>query len=259
MTPDHVSALRHWPAALRQAWHSVVPHESVDGPLVRHFRARQIMALLALLPLIATGNVVNTLIIGWYFRAHLPHTWLWAWCLVATVSLVVAYFWWRALIQSGRRPTADPSATSIIAAQVVFFSLLWCAMPVLVFPQADHHGSMLIATVIVVVMAAVFVMHVAGLAVGGVGELRVDVEDPAEVEAAETEHLIERDIGALGAGDGGERVELARPFDPIILAELLVDHEITRGFSEHGVRYVLQKRLLIRAEVDHIDVIQVVG
>lgn len=107
------------------------------------------MALLALLPLIATGNVVNTLIIGWYFRAHLPHTWLWAWCLVATVSLVVAYFWWRALIQSGRRPTADPSATSIIAAQVVFFSLLWCAMPVLVFPQADHHGSMLIATVIV--------------------------------------------------------------------------------------------------------------
>lgn len=34
--------------------------------------------------------------------------------------------------------------------------------------------------VIVVVVAAVFVVDVAGLAVGGVGELGIDVEDPAE-------------------------------------------------------------------------------
>jgi len=62
---------------------------------------------------------------------------------------MVAYVWWGKLIQRGRRPTAEASSVPLVMGQVVFFSAIWCAMPVLVFPGADHNGAMLIATVIV--------------------------------------------------------------------------------------------------------------
>ncbi|NBD20368.1 EAL domain-containing protein [Aquabacterium fontiphilum] len=149
MTPAPESTLQRWRTQLHSLWREVVPHETVDGPLVRHFRARQIQALLALLPLIATGNAINTVIIAWYFWDQLPHAWLVGWCLTATVSLMVAYVWWGKLIQRGRRPTAEASSVPLVMGQVVFFSAIWCAMPVLVFPGADHNGAMLIATVIV--------------------------------------------------------------------------------------------------------------
>ena len=138
-----------WRPLLQRWWHDVVPHESVDGPSVRHFRAQQIQALLGLLPLIATGNVCNTLILGWYFRDSLPLGWLLAWCATATVSLIAAYVWWRWLIDPGKRPTAEATTAPLIIGQVIFFAAVWCAMPVLVFPDADHNGAMLIATVIV--------------------------------------------------------------------------------------------------------------
>ena len=67
-----------------------------------------------------------------------------------------------------------------------------------------------VVIMVMVVMAAVFVVDMAGLAMGRIGELGIDVEDPAEVEAAEAQYLIQRDIGALGAGDRGQRVKLAQ-------------------------------------------------
>jgi len=77
MTPAPESTLQRWRTQLHSLWREVVPHETVDGPLVRHFRARQIQALLALLPLIATGNAINTVIIAWYFwdSCRMPGWW----------------------------------------------------------------------------------------------------------------------------------------------------------------------------------------
>ena len=143
------STLKRWRLLLQQGWRQVVPHEAVDGPLVKHFRARQIQALLAFLPLIALGNVCNTVIICGYFWNELPRPWLLAWCVSATTSLAIAHVWWGRLIVVGKRATAEAWTAPLISVQVIFFAALWCAMPVLVFPVADHNGAMLIATVIV--------------------------------------------------------------------------------------------------------------
>ena len=47
---------------------------------------------------------------------------------------------------------------------------------------------------------AVLVVHVAGLAVGRVQELRLQLEDAVEVEAAAAEDRLQRHVGALRRG-----------------------------------------------------------
>jgi diguanylate cyclase (GGDEF)-like protein/PAS domain S-box-containing protein len=137
---------RHW---VRQCYHEVVPAESVDGPMAASFRARQIQALLSLLPLIMVGNAVNTVTLCWVFWSRLPHGPLALWGALVILSLVMARFWWRQLITDAPRPVATRGACRVIVAQVVLFAALWALMPVLVFPGVDHNGAMLIATVVV--------------------------------------------------------------------------------------------------------------
>lgn len=127
----------------------VVPHEAVDGPMAGHFRARQIKALVRMLPLVTVGNAVNVMGICWIFWGRLSHVVLGLWCFAVVLSLPVAAVWWRSLIRSAPRPTASRGAARLIMFQVMCFACLWSLLPILVFPEADHVGSLLIAAVVV--------------------------------------------------------------------------------------------------------------
>ena len=126
-----------------------MPGEAQDGPLARYFRARQVLALLNIMPFVSVGNAINTLVICSVFWDSLPHFWLAAWGLTVTAMLPIATLWWRQLITSGHRPVAMPGATRTLVAHVVVYGMLWSVMPVTVFPKADHAQALLIATVVV--------------------------------------------------------------------------------------------------------------
>jgi diguanylate cyclase (GGDEF)-like protein len=128
---------------------SVMAREAVDGPLAAYFRGRQIQALLRLLPLIMTGNAINTLVICWVFWGQLSHLWLGVWCFFVIAALPVAAVWWRMLITDGARPLASRLSHHIVVGQVMFFAVLWSVLPLFVFPSADHNGAMLVATIVV--------------------------------------------------------------------------------------------------------------
>ena len=149
MYQAHDSGKQQWPQGWAQWRHDVVPSEAVDGPLAAHFRARQIKALVRMLPLVTAGNAVNVMGISWVFWGRLPHLILALWCFAVVLSLPVAAVWWRRLIRKAPRPVATRGAARLIVAQVVFFAVLWSVLPAMVFPDADHAGSLLIAAVVV--------------------------------------------------------------------------------------------------------------
>jgi diguanylate cyclase (GGDEF)-like protein len=132
--------------------HEVIPDESVDGPIARHFRARQLQALLNILPLIAMGNAINTITICWSFWLTVPHWLLGVWCLVGVLSLTLAAFWWRRMIKPGLRATASKGALDSVVPQSMLFSGIWISLPVMLFPTMNHSEAMLIACVTVGMM-----------------------------------------------------------------------------------------------------------
>ncbi|MFW9615859.1 putative bifunctional diguanylate cyclase/phosphodiesterase [Aquabacterium sp.] len=138
-----------WPSRFAQWGHDVIPSEAVDGPLAGFFRARQIQALVSLLPLLMLGNAVNTIGVCWVFWGKQPPVILAAWCFAVVLSLPVAAVWWRRLVSGAPRPIATRRATQLIVAQVTLFACLWAFLPAAVFPQSDHAGALLISTVVV--------------------------------------------------------------------------------------------------------------
>jgi diguanylate cyclase (GGDEF)-like protein/PAS domain S-box-containing protein len=138
-----------WRHRLRVLLTDVVPHESVDGPNASHFRARQIQALLSLLPLVALGNAVNAMTLCWSFWRVTSPAWMAAWCILVVLSLTAGGFLWRRMIRGGARGVASRASTWHITGHVALFAAIWSSMPLLVFPTADHTGAMLIAAVTV--------------------------------------------------------------------------------------------------------------
>jgi diguanylate cyclase (GGDEF)-like protein len=147
--PAPSSVQRDWRTWLRQAWQDATPDERVDGPLARHFRARQLQALLGLLPLVAVGNAFNAVTLSWVFWGQLPHVALGIWCVAMVLSLTVAGFWWRGLIEEHPKPYAPRSAIRVAVWHTLAFAAGWCVVPVWVFPQASTSESLLIASVTV--------------------------------------------------------------------------------------------------------------
>jgi len=127
----------------------VIPREALDGPQAAVFRGRQIQALLRLLPLIMSGNAINTLLICWVFWGQVNRFWLSAWGVTIMACLPVAALWWRYLIGDPSRPSATRAAAHLVVGQVIFFAALWSVLPMTVFPMADHNGAMLVATIVV--------------------------------------------------------------------------------------------------------------
>ena len=139
----------HWKSRVGQWLHDVIPDEAIDGPQARYFRARQILALLNLMPLIAVGNAVNTLVMCGVLWERLPHLWLTVWGITVTLALPIAHLWWRQLITHGHRPVAVFGAGRQIVVHVFVFGALWTVMPAIVFPQSDPGQALLIGTVVV--------------------------------------------------------------------------------------------------------------
>ena len=144
-TPDREAWRRRWQALVQD----VTPDEAVDGPTAGHFRARQIQALLAMMPLAIVGNAVNMIVMCWTFWDRMPRWSLGTWCLTGALYLTMMAFWWRRLIQDGGRPMASRGAMRVILLQVMGFALIWSVMPVAVFPDTDQGGAMMIATMTV--------------------------------------------------------------------------------------------------------------
>ena len=149
ISPTRASGSDNWKHRIEQWMLDVLPGEAVDGPLARYFRGRQIQALLSLLPLIALGNAVNTLVVCAVFWDALPALWVVVWGLTVSLCLPVAWFWWRQLITHGHRPVAVPGAGKLIVGQVITFAALWSVMPVMVFPHAEHAQALLLGTLVV--------------------------------------------------------------------------------------------------------------
>lgn len=149
MSSTQQSWSTQWKTRIEHWMLDAMPGEAVDGPLARYFRARQVLALLSIMPFVSVGNAINTLVICSVFWDSLPHVWLVVWGLTVTLTLPIAILWWRQLITSGHRPVAMPGATRTLVAHVIAYGALWSVMPVIVFPQADHAQALLIATVVV--------------------------------------------------------------------------------------------------------------
>ena len=127
----------------------VRPSVAVDGPLAAHFRARQIQALMALLPLTVVGNAVNNVTLAWVFWSRVDEPiWLAVWCLVLVLWLGLMGMQWRRIVHNeGRKAVARPYAARTVAVQTALFAAMWAVLPVSLFPQADHAGALLLATV----------------------------------------------------------------------------------------------------------------
>ncbi|MFY9479022.1 MAG: EAL domain-containing protein [Aquabacterium sp.] len=149
-----------WSARWRPRWeaarNAVTSRESVDGPQAAHFRAMQITAVRRLFPLVILGNVVNTVAITATFWGRIDTFWLALWSLVVVLGLGVAQVWWGSFVRRSAqgRATASPKALRTLTIHVALYAAVWMAVPVTVFPSADHTGEMLLGTVTVGMLCA---------------------------------------------------------------------------------------------------------
>src|SRR3546814_9941531 len=69
--------------------------------------------------------------------------------------------------------------------------------------------AVMVVLMIVMFMAAMLVMHMAGLAMGRglLQEIRLQADDTVEIEGAAIEHLVERHVAAGGLMDRRKRVD----------------------------------------------------
>ncbi|MDE2000431.1 MAG: hypothetical protein KGI52_16055, partial [Burkholderiales bacterium] len=121
---------KDWAGAWRRLWADVSPAEEVDGPLARHFRARQIQALLSQLPLVLMGNTVNTVAILWIFWSKVHPIGLVVWAAIVTSSLGLVAFGWRRLIRDLGKAMASRRSNRLVAAHVGLFALAWSVVPI---------------------------------------------------------------------------------------------------------------------------------
>ena len=144
-----------WQARLKALYDLVHATEEVDGLQARYFRARQIQAVLSLLPLVVLGNVVTVGCILALFWGKTPSHWLVAWAVLVVGGLGMAGVIWRGMLRGGPpRPWASRRALNYLIGVTAFFGLVWSSVPVALFPGADHPSQMLIATVVVGMLCA---------------------------------------------------------------------------------------------------------
>lgn len=141
---------KNWIESLSRLVADVSPSEQVDGPLARHFRARQIQALLSQLPLVMVGNTVNTLAILWIFWRRVHPVGLLTWALIVVASLALVSFGWRRLIRDSGKAMASRRSSRLVAAHVGLFAVAWSVVPIVLFPMAAAPADeLMLATMVV--------------------------------------------------------------------------------------------------------------
>ncbi|MGH6646826.1 putative bifunctional diguanylate cyclase/phosphodiesterase [Aquabacterium sp.] len=144
---------RGWRQRLAPLWHEVSASEQVDGFNARHFRARQILAIVGLLPMVFMGNLVATVTIAATFWGQMPSWALSLWVVLAVLSLVALEKGLRQLVKpTAGKPVADQGGLRGVIWGVAIFAAIWAAIPALMFPITDHLGQLLIASVLVGMM-----------------------------------------------------------------------------------------------------------
>lgn len=143
-----------WLARLKALYDLVRASEEIDGLQARYFRARQVQAVLRLLPLVLLGNVVNVGCILALFWGKTPAHWLVSWAVLVVGGLSMAGVIWRGMLRGGPRPWASLRALNYLIGVTAVFSLIWASVPIMLFPGADHPSQMLIATVVVGMLCA---------------------------------------------------------------------------------------------------------
>jgi diguanylate cyclase (GGDEF)-like protein len=149
-------AVGHSP--LRERWEhflsQVIPSEAVDGPNAPKFRASQILAVARLFPLVILGNVVNSGAIAIVFGHKNP--WAFPWFMFVVGMLMVAKPLWLRVVRRdvAGAPRASVKSMRILGWSVALFALGWASLPISMFPEADHNGQMLLATVVVGMVCA---------------------------------------------------------------------------------------------------------
>ena len=141
---------KKWTGAFDRLLAEVMPLEEVDGPLARHFRARQILAVLAQLPLVMVGTGVNTVAILWSFWGRVHPIGLILWATIVVVSVALVGVGWRRLIrEAGKKPMASRRSSKLVAAHIGLFALSWSVVPVVLFPLiATQTDELLIAVMV---------------------------------------------------------------------------------------------------------------
>ena len=140
---------KNWTDAYNKVLAEVMPAESVDGPLARHFRARQIQALLSLLPLVLIGNAVNASAILWAFWHRVHPAGLVLWAVVVVGGVVLVSMGWRRLIRDSGKALASRRSSRLVAAHVALFALAWSVVPAFLFPLTTHADELLVSTMMV--------------------------------------------------------------------------------------------------------------
>ncbi|RZI84808.1 MAG: EAL domain-containing protein [Rubrivivax sp.] len=143
---------RGWAQRLKPFWHEVSASEVVDGPSARYFRARQILAVVGLLPVVFLGNLIGTITIAATFWGQMPSWQLVLWVVLAVLSLVALDRGLRLLVRAGAKPSAGRHGLAVVTWSVSAFAAIWGAIPSLMFPITDHLGQLLIASVLVGMM-----------------------------------------------------------------------------------------------------------
>ena len=68
----------------------------------------------------------------------------------------------------------------------------------------------MMVVVVTMIMIAMLIMHMPGLAMGGIKKLWLNRDNPVQIKPAAAQNRIERHIRALGPMDRGKRIEAAQ-------------------------------------------------
>ncbi len=142
----------NWRQRLTTLWREASASEHVDGHNARHFRARQILAVVGLLPMVFMGNLIATVTIAATFWGQMPSWALCLWVVLAVLSLVMLDRGMRRLLTGKAKPVASRGSLHVVTWSVAAFAVIWAAIPVMMFPITDHLGQLLISSVLVGMM-----------------------------------------------------------------------------------------------------------
>lgn len=135
-----------------RVWREVAPSEQMDGPMARHFRARQIQAVLAQVPLILAGSIANALALVTVFWGRLHPVGLVTWVSIVLGALVLMALGWPMLIRDMGRALASRRSSRLVALHVGLFSLCWAVVPVYLFPLSQGRAEELMIAIMIMGM-----------------------------------------------------------------------------------------------------------
>ena len=121
--------------------------DDLDEQARRRIRAAQIDAVVQLVPLTMTINILNAAIVVYVFWDIGATVFLIAWAALIALAAAASLWSWSRTRQN--RPTgASARATKRIVLHAAFLAAIWGAAPLVLFPDADLMGQLILACLI---------------------------------------------------------------------------------------------------------------